>query len=126
MNGLKAKKHVVLCGDLNVCHEEIDIAKPKGNEKSAGFTKEEREGFSSFLTQGWTDSFRKKYPTKVQYSYWNLRSGARKINQGWRLDYFVIDDDLYNHVIDSSINNDIFGSDHCPIELTLNNKTLKS
>lgn len=77
---MKAKKHVILCGDLNVCHHEIDIAKPKGNEKSAGFTKEERAEFTSFLEGGWVDSFRKKYPTKVQYSYWNLRNGSRKTN----------------------------------------------
>ncbi|KAL4429737.1 hypothetical protein ABPG74_001423 [Tetrahymena malaccensis] len=126
LNDLKSKKNVILCGDLNVCHQEIDIAKPKGNEKSAGFTKEERAEFTKFLSQGWVDSFRKKYPTKVQYSYWNLRSGARKTNQGWRLDYFVVNEKFYPFIQDSTINNDIMGSDHCPIELKIDNKQLKS
>jgi exodeoxyribonuclease III len=78
LNELKKKKHTILCGDLNVCHHEIDIAKPKGNEKSAGFTKEERAEFTKYLAQGWIDTFRHLYPKEVKYSYFNARSDARK------------------------------------------------
>jgi len=102
---------------LNVAHHEIDISNPKGNLKSAGFTVEERAGFTKFLESGWTDSFRSLYPKLVKYSYFNARSDARKQNKGWRLDYFVMNNECMKAVKDSTINNDIFGSDHCPIEL---------
>lgn len=103
-----------------MAHHEIDIFNPKGNLKSAGFTVEERESFTKYLDGGWTDTFRKLYPKQAKYSYWNVRSGARAKNQGWRLDYFIIDNEGFQGVADSMINNDIQGSDHCPIELDLN------
>jgi exodeoxyribonuclease III len=118
-NQLKKKKTVILCGDLNVVHNEIDIARPKGNEKSAGFTKEERESFSKFLQTGWVDTFRKLHPDTVKYSWWSMRTGGRAKGIGWRLDYFLINDSAFSQVKDSMINNDIYGSDHCPIELVL-------
>ena len=83
---------VIVCGDLNVCHKEIDIARPKGNEKTAGFTKEERESFTHFLEKGWIDSYRRFYPTEVKYSWWSMRTGGRAKNIGWRLDYFLINE----------------------------------
>jgi exodeoxyribonuclease III len=118
-NDLKKKKTVIICGDLNVCHKEIDIARPKGNEKTAGFTIEERNSFTKFLGTGWVDTFRKFYPDTVKYSWWSMRTGGRAKGIGWRLDYFLIDEKAGTKVKDSTINNDIFGSDHCPIELTL-------
>jgi len=119
--GLKQKKHVIWCGDLNVAHQEIDIYDPKGNRnKTAGFTDREREEFSNLLKEGFVDSFRELHPTEVKYSWWSMRTGARKVNKGWRLDYFVIDKEGIKSVVDSTINNDIEGSDHCPIELVFN------
>lgn len=123
---LRSKKHVILTGDLNVCHHEIDIAKPKGNTKTAGFTKEERDKFTELLSHGWVDTYRHKYPTKVQYSFWSARTGARKTNAGWRLDYFIVDKNFLPFVTDSIINDPVMGSDHCPIELIIDNKSLKS
>jgi exodeoxyribonuclease III len=114
---LKSKKRVILCGDLNVAHEEIDIHKAKGNEKSAGFTKEERKGFTDLLNSGFIDTFRHLNPKTQKFSYWSARFNNRETNKGWRLDYFVVDKDGMGHVVDSTINNDIKGSDHCPIEL---------
>lgn len=119
LNELRKKKGVILCGDLNVCHKDIDIARPKGNEKTAGFTIEERNSFNKFLEDGWTDTFRMKYPETVKYSWWSMRTKGREKNIGWRLDYFIVDKHILPCVVDSTINNDIFGSDHCPIELTL-------
>ena len=125
LNELKKKKHVILCGDLNVAHHEIDISNPKGNLKSAGFTVEEREEFTNLLKTGWVDSFRELYPKEVKYSYWSMRSNARASNKGWRLDYFVVDSEGFKKgVKDSVINNTVFGSDHCPIELTWSLKDL--
>jgi exodeoxyribonuclease III len=125
LNELKKKKHVILCGDLNVAHHEIDISNPKGNLKSAGFTVEERDEFTNLLNTGFVDSFRELYPKEVKYSYWSMRSNARATNKGWRLDYFVVDSDGFKKgVQDSIINNDVHGSDHCPIELTWKLKSL--
>lgn len=125
LNELKKKKHVILCGDLNVAHHEIDISNPKGNLRSAGFTVEEREEFTKLLETGFVDSFRELYPKEVKYSYWSMRSNARASNKGWRLDYFVVNKDCFDKgVKDSQINNNIHGSDHCPIELTLKVKEL--
>ena len=107
----KVGKPVIWCGDLNVAHHEIDIYNPKGKDKSAGFTKEERESFGKFIDQGFVDSFRFFYPGKTKYSYWNLRSGARAKNQGWRLDYFVISESILSSsdvkMVDSCINNEL-------------------
>jgi exodeoxyribonuclease-3 len=116
---LDAQKPVILCGDLNVAHEEIDIKNPKTNRHNAGFTDEERAKFSELLAAGFTDSFRFKYPDEVKYSWWSYRFQARQKNAGWRIDYFVISDRLRERLDDAAIHTDILGSDHCPVELTL-------
>ena len=116
----QSKKPVIVCGDLNVAHQEIDIFGPKGKERRAGFTVEERTSFGNFLKNAeFIDTFRHKYPKLVKYSYWNLRSGARQKNQGWRLDYFLVSGSMTNAVINSEINDEYWGSDHCPLSLTL-------
>ena len=117
---LDQQKPVILCGDLNVAHEEIDIKNPKTNRHNAGFTDEEREKFSDLLACGFTDTFRHKYPDEVKYSWWSYRFQARQKNAGWRIDYFVISDRLRERLDDAKIHTDILGSDHCPVELTLN------
>ena len=116
---LDAKKPVILCGDLNVAHEEIDVKNPKTNRHNAGFTDEEREQFSILLENGFTDSFRFKYPDEVKYSWWSYRFQARQKNAGWRIDYFVISDRLRDCLADAAIHTEIYGSDHCPVELVL-------
>ena len=112
-------KCVILCGDLNVAHHEIDISNPKGNLRSAGFTVEERTEFTNFLNEGFVDSFRK-------YTYWNLRSGARASNKGWRLDYFAISEVLMDAVEESDMLSQVMGSDHCPIKLVLDLPKVKN
>ena len=119
LKGLDAKKPVILCGDLNVAHEEIDIKNPKTNRHNAGFTDEEREQFTNLLESGFTDSFRFKYPEEVKYSWWSYRFQARQKNAGWRIDYFVISNRLRERLEDAQIHTEIFGSDHCPVELTI-------
>ena len=109
----------ILCGDLNVAHEEIDIKNPKTNRHNAGFTDEEREQFTNLLESGFTDSFRFKYPEEVKYSWWSYRFQARQKNAGWRIDYFVISDRLRERLEDAQIHTEIFGSDHCPVELRI-------
>ncbi|KFK32451.1 hypothetical protein AALP_AA6G243700 [Arabis alpina] len=117
---LEKSKPVVLTGDLNCAHEEIDIYNPAGNKRSAGFTKEERESFgASFLDKGFVDTFRKQHPGVVGYTYWGYRHGGRKNNRGWRLDYFLVSESIAANVHDSYILPDINGSDHCPIGLVL-------
>ena len=116
---LDAAKPVILCGDLNVAHEEIDIKNPKTNRRNAGFTDEERQQFTNLLSSGFTDTFRWKYPDQVTYSWWSYRFQARQKNAGWRIDYFVVSDRLQPHVDDAKIHTDIFGSDHCPVELDI-------
>lgn len=116
---LEKSKPIVYAGDLNVAHEEIDIKNPKTNIRNAGFTIEEREAFSNLLNNGFIDTFRNLYPTTIKYSWWSYRFNARKNNAGWRIDYFVVSKDFISHVKDSKILNDIYGSDHCPIELDL-------
>ena len=116
---LDAVKPVVLCGDLNVAHEEIDIKNPKTNRHNAGFTDEEREQFSALLSKGFTATFRALYPEQVTYSWWSYRFQARQKNAGWRIDYFVVSNRLMDHVADARIHTDILGSDHCPVELDL-------
>jgi exodeoxyribonuclease-3 len=116
---LDAKKPVILCGDLNVAHQEIDLKNPKTNRMNAGFTDQEREQFSTLLASGFTDSFRYKYPEQVTYSWWSYRFQARQKNAGWRIDYFVISDRLRERMDDAQIHTQILGSDHCPVELTL-------
>jgi len=119
LKGLDQKKPVVLCGDLNVAHEEIDLKNPKTNRMNAGFTDEERAKFTELLAAGFTDSFRYKYPKEVKYSWWSYRFQARQKNTGWRIDYFVISDRLRERLDDAKIHTDIFGSDHCPVELVI-------
>ncbi|CAA7057184.1 unnamed protein product [Microthlaspi erraticum] len=117
---LEKSKPVVLTGDLNCAHEEIDIHNPAGNKRSAGFTKEERESFgANFLDKGFVDTFRKQHPGVVGYTYWGYRYGGRKTNKGWRLDYFLVSESIAANVHDSYILPDINGSDHCPIGLIL-------
>lgn len=118
---LKQQKPVILCGDLNVAHKNIHIKNWKTNQKSAGFTPEEREKFSTLLAAGFTDTFRYFYPdAEGIYSWWSYRFNARKNNAGWRIDYFVVSDDLNERLLDAKIHTDIIGSDHCPVELDLN------
>ncbi|MCR4561916.1 MAG: exodeoxyribonuclease III [Bacilli bacterium] len=119
LKGLDEKKPVIYTGDLNVAHEEIDLKNPKSNTMNPGFTKEEREKFSILLENGFTDTFRQLYPDKVQYSWWSYRFNARENNAGWRIDYFVVSNRFMDRVIDSSIHNEIYGSDHCPVELII-------
>lgn len=116
---LDAKKPVVVCGDLNVAHQEMDIKNAKTNARSAGFTDEERAKFTDLLATGFTDTFRALHPDTVAYSWWSYRFKARERNTGWRLDYFLASNRLLDRVTDASIHADIFGSDHCPVSLTL-------
>jgi len=117
--GLDQKKPVIVCGDLNVAHEEIDIKNPKTNRHNAGFTDEERTKFTQWLSRGFKDTFRTLYPEQVTYSWWSYRFQARQKNAGWRIDYFVVSDRLMEKVKDAKIHTDILGSDHCPVELQL-------
>lgn len=118
---LSKKKGVVVCGDLNVAHKEIDLKNPKTNHKNAGFTDEEREKMTTLLKSGFIDAFRYFYPDMEQiYSWWSYRFSARTKNAGWRIDYFLVSDSLENKLVDSKIHEKILGSDHCPVELELN------
>ena len=116
---LDEQKPVVICGDMNVAHEEIDLKNPKTNRRNAGFTDEEREKFTQLLEAGFTDTFRWKYPEEVCYSWWSYRFQARQKNAGWRIDYFVTSNRLRERIVDARIHTDITGSDHCPVELVL-------
>lgn len=116
---LEEKKPVIVCGDLNVAHEEIDLKNPKTNRKNAGFSDEERAKFSELLQAGFVDTYRSLYPDKVEYSWWSYRFKAREKNAGWRIDYFVVSEDLRQRIRDAKIHTDIMGSDHCPVELLL-------
>ena len=118
---LDAKKPVIVCGDLNVAHKEIDLNKQKSNRKSAGFTDEEREKFTVLLGNGFTDTFRYFYPDLAEaYSWWSYRFKAREKNAGWRIDYFVCSERLNETLEGAKIHSDVMGSDHCPVELVLN------
>ena len=120
LSSLSANKPVVYCGDLNVAHNEIDLKNPKSNRGNAGFSDEEREKFSQLLAAGFTDSFRYLYPdVEGAYSWWSYRFQARAKNAGWRIDYFVVSDYIKDKIIDSKIHPEIFGSDHCPVELDI-------
>lgn len=112
-------KNVIYCGDLNVAHEEIDIKNAKTNTRSAGFTIEERNKMTELLESGFTDTFRYLYPDTIKYSWWSYMGGARAKNVGWRLDYFIVNNEYINKVKDSLILNEIMGSDHCPIKLII-------
>ena len=115
---LNEKKGVILCGDLNVAHKEIDLKNPKTNRKNAGFTDEERNKMTELLASGFVDSFRFFYPDMTDiYSWWSYRFKAREKNAGWRIDYFIVSEDIKDRMKDARIHTDIMGSDHCPIEL---------
>lgn len=116
---LDKKKPVIVCGDLNVAHEEIDLKNPKTNRKNAGFTDEERGKFTTLLNNGFIDTFRTLYPKQVTYSWWSYRFRAREKNAGWRIDYFVTSERLRSQIIDAKIHTEITGSDHCPVELMI-------
>lgn len=117
---LAQKKGVILCGDLNVAHEEIDLKNPATNHLNAGFSDEERGKMTELLGAGFTDSFRYLYPDKKDaYSWWSYRMAARERNVGWRIDYFIVSDNLRPRIADSLIHSEIMGSDHCPVELLL-------
>ena len=120
LKGLEQKKPVVLCGDLNVAHEEIDLKNPKTNRKNAGFSDEERAKMTERLNAGFIDTFRYFYPDKTgEYSWWSYRFNARKNNAGWRIDYFIVSESLKDKLESASIHQEIFGSDHCPVEVVL-------
>ena len=117
---LKKQKPVIVCGDLNVAHQEIDLKNWKTNQKNAGFTMEERTAFSHLLANGFIDTFRYFYPEQTGiYSWWSYRFNARKNNAGWRIDYFLTSDELKSRLVDAKIHTSIMGSDHCPVELDL-------
>lgn len=117
---LDKNKPVIVCGDLNVAHKEIDLKNPKTNRKNAGFTDEEREKFQILLNNGFIDTFRYFYPEQENiYSWWSYRFKAREKNAGWRIDYFLVSDRLKDKLSDAKIHTEIFGSDHCPVEVTL-------
>lgn len=117
---LDAIKPVVVCGDLNVAHQEIDLKNPKTNRKNAGFSDEERGKFSDLLAAGFTDSFRHLYPElEGAYSWWSYRMNARARNTGWRIDYFVVSNRIAPNIVEAAIHADIIGSDHCPVELDI-------
>lgn len=116
---LDEKKPVIICGDLNVAHEEIDLKNPKTNRMNAGFTDQEREKMSIFLSNGFIDTFRDLYPDTVKYSWWSYRFKAREKNAGWRIDYFLISERLKERMENALIHNEVYGSDHCPVELIL-------
>ena len=117
---LDEKKPVILCGDLNVAKEEIDLKNPKTNRRNAGFSDEERDKMRTLLANGFTDTFRYLYPDlEGVYSWWSYRFNARKNNAGWRIDYFIVSDRLRDKIVDAKIHTDIMGSDHCPVELEI-------
>ena len=119
MQQLDATKPVVVCGDFNVAHEEIDLARPKANEGHAGFTKEGRAGMTNYLQAGFIDTFRALHPEQIQYSWWSYRGGARAKNVGWRIDYFLTSASLHERIVAAEICDEVMGSDHCPVLLEL-------
>ena len=120
LKNLELEKPVIFCGDLNVCHQEIDIARPKANyNKTAGYTQVEIDGINRMIQSGLVDTFRHLHPDEVKYSWWSYRGGAREKNIGWRLDYFLVSQSLVPKVLDAYILNEIKGSDHCPVGITL-------
>ncbi len=118
---LEEKKPIIVCGDLNVAHKEIDLKNPKTNLRNAGFTEEERSKFTELLSSGFIDTFRYFYPDEVgAYSWWSYRFNARAKNAGWRIDYFLVSDSIKDKLEDAKIHSDVLGSDHCPVELKIN------
>ncbi len=119
IKGLELKKPVVVCGDMNVAHQEIDLKNPATNHQNAGFSDEERSKMTELLESGFIDTWRFQHPNEVKYSWWSYRGGARSRNVGWRIDYFIVSDSLKDRIVSSDILNDYLGSDHCPVELVL-------
>ena len=119
LHKLDERKPVIVCGDMNVAHQEIDLKNPKTNRKNAGFTDEEREKMTQLLGNGFIDTFRTLYPEQVTYSWWSYRFRAREKNTGWRIDYFLISERLKDRLEDAKIHTEIMGSDHCPVEIIL-------
>ncbi len=119
LRGLDRKKPVIICGDMNVAHNEIDLKNPQSNRHNAGFSDEERGKFSELLAAGFKDTYRTLHPDTVEYSWWSYRFKARERNSGWRIDYFLVSDRLMSGVDTASIHTDVLGSDHCPVELSL-------
>ena len=120
LKGLEKTKPVILCGDLNVAHQEIDLKNPKTNRRNAGFTDEERSKMTELLNSGFIDTFRYLYPeVKDVYSWWSYRFKAREKNSGWRIDYFIVSEILKDRIADAKIHTEVLGSDHCPVELLL-------
>ena len=121
LTALRKDKPVIVCGDMNVAHNEIDLKNPKTNRKNAGFTDEEREKMTELLQAGFVDTFRYFYPDKEQiYSWWSYRFKAREKNAGWRIAYFLVSEDIKDKLVDAKIHTEIYGSDHCPVELDVN------
>lgn len=119
LKNLEKKKPVILCGDLNVAHQEIDLKNPKTNRNNAGFTDQEREKMTNLLSSGFVDSYRYLYPDKIEYSWWSYRFKAREKNTGWRIDYFICSESLKNKIKDAKIYTDVLGSDHAPVGLEI-------
>ena len=120
IQSLEEKKPVVICGDLNVAHQEIDIARPKANyNKTSGYTQTEIDGINNILDAGFIDTFRVFYPEEVKYSWWNYKFNARARNVGWRIDYFLVSEQLKSHLKSAEIHNEYLGSDHCPVSIEL-------
>lgn len=120
LSNLSKIKPVIMCGDLNVAHEEIDLKNPKTNRKNAGFTDEERGKMTELLNAGFTDTFRFVYPEKIAYSWWSYMGNARAKDIGWRIDYFIVSNDIKEKIKDAYIYKEIYGSDHCPVGLEIN------
>lgn len=119
VDALDKKKPVIVCGDMNVAHQEIDLKNPKTNHKNAGFTDEEREKFTMLLGDGFIDTFRELHPEDIVYSWWSYRFKAREKNAGWRIDYFLASERMRQNIEGAGIHTEIYGSDHCPVELTI-------
>ena len=117
--GLAKRKGVIVCGDMNVAHEEIDLKNPATNHFNAGFSDEERAKMTELLAAGFTDSWRSLHPEEVKYSWWSYRMAARERNVGWRIDYFLVSDNFKDRIVSAEIHDGIFGSDHCPVELVI-------
>ncbi|MBP5720717.1 MAG: exodeoxyribonuclease III [Bacteroidales bacterium] len=117
--GLKERKGVIVCGDMNVAHEEIDLKNPDTNHFNAGFSDEERAKMTELLSAGFTDSWRFQHPDEAKYSWWSYRMAARERNVGWRIDYFLVSENLVPRIESTDIHNEIYGSDHCPVELVI-------
>ena len=119
VSGLAGRKEVIICGDMNVAHEEIDLKNPATNHFNAGFSDEERAKMTELLAAGFVDSWRFQHPGEAKYSWWSYRMAARERNVGWRIDYFLVSEGLKEKIVSTDILNDVFGSDHCPVELVL-------